>query len=57
MTAARRHLVRMGALVGLLAPILPHPAIARWIESRVRTPAANDPAPTASVAEGAEDPR
>lgn len=36
-------------------PILPHPAIARWIESRVRTLAAKAPAPTASVAEGAED--
>lgn len=45
----------MGALVGLLAPILPHPAIARWIQSRVRTLAANATSPTASVAEGAED--
>lgn len=36
-------------------PILPHPAIARWIESRVRTLAANAPAATASVAEGADD--
>ncbi|HWC05896.1 MAG TPA: CbiX/SirB N-terminal domain-containing protein [Gemmatimonadota bacterium] len=36
-------------------PILPHPAIARWIESRVRTLAAKPPAPTASVAERAGD--
>lgn len=38
-------------------PILPHPAIAQWIESRVRTLAANDPLPTASAAGGTADPR
>ena len=36
-------------------PILPHPAIARWIESRVRTLAARSAPPTATVAGAAEE--